>query len=84
MASTALKELGSPGDLPVVIRSRALIRLMLLVERVAKSTATVLIQGETGSGKEMIARSNSSDVAPQPRSIDRGQLCRASRTPHRK
>ena len=56
MASTAVKKLNCAGSFPAVLRSDAVRRLMVLVERVAKSTATVLIQGETGSGKEMIAR----------------------------
>lgn len=40
----------------MVVRSEALRRLMNLVERVACSQAAVLITGETGCGKELIAR----------------------------
>jgi transcriptional regulator with PAS, ATPase and Fis domain len=40
-----------------VIRSEALKRIMQLVEQVASHPAAVLIVGETGTGKEMIARS---------------------------
>jgi transcriptional regulator with PAS, ATPase and Fis domain len=40
-----------------VIRSEALKRIMQLVEQVACHPAAVLIVGETGTGKEMIARS---------------------------
>ena len=40
-----------------VIRSDALKRIMKLVEQVACHPAAVLIVGETGTGKEMIARS---------------------------
>src|SRR5215510_4655889 len=40
-----------------VIRSEALKRVMKLVEQVACHPAAVLIVGETGTGKEMIARS---------------------------
>jgi len=44
-------------DLPQVVRSDALKRVMKLVEQVASHPAAVLIVGETGTGKEMIARS---------------------------
>lgn len=39
-----------------VIRSQAMQRLMAMVERVAAHDAAVLIAGETGSGKELVAR----------------------------
>ena len=39
-----------------VIASPAMFRVMDLVEKVAPSDAAVLIQGESGSGKELIAR----------------------------
>jgi DNA-binding NtrC family response regulator len=45
---------GGDGDL--LGRSPAMIRLRQLVERVAPTDATVLITGENGTGKEMIAR----------------------------
>ncbi|HXO38586.1 MAG TPA: sigma-54 factor interaction domain-containing protein, partial [Candidatus Acidoferrum sp.] len=40
-----------------IVRSDALKRVMRLVEQVACHPAAVLIVGETGTGKEMIARS---------------------------
>jgi len=41
---------------PAVVHSRALQRLMETAQRIAKSNASVLITGETGSGKEIVAR----------------------------
>jgi DNA-binding NtrC family response regulator len=44
-------------ELPAVVaRSRAMAHVMTLVERIAPSSASVLITGEHGSGKEVIAR----------------------------
>lgn len=40
-----------------IVRSEALKRVVKLVEQVARHPAAVLIVGETGTGKEMIARS---------------------------
>ena len=46
------------GDqVALVIRSASLQRVMKLAEKVARHPAAVLIVGETGTGKEMIARS---------------------------
>ena len=42
--------------MPAVIVSPAMRELISMVERVAQTTATVLIGGESGSGKELIAR----------------------------
>jgi len=39
-----------------VVRSESMRRLFALVRQVAKSTSAVLIDGETGSGKELVAR----------------------------
>ena len=44
------------GARAIVGSSPAMDRVRRLVERVAESSSTVLIRGETGSGKEMVAR----------------------------
>ena len=44
------------GTRAIVGSSPAMDRVRRLVERVAESSSTVLIRGETGSGKEMVAR----------------------------
>jgi DNA-binding NtrC family response regulator len=42
--------------MPAIIASSPMRNLMSIVERVARSQATVLVTGESGSGKEVIAR----------------------------
>src|SRR6266436_4529326 len=42
--------------MPAVVKSKAMLELLSLCERVARTSAAVLITGETGSGKEVIAR----------------------------
>ena len=44
------------GDFVAIVRSEALRKLLGMVERVARHNAAVLVTGETGSGKELIAR----------------------------
>jgi DNA-binding NtrC family response regulator len=45
------------AELPAVVaRSRAMQQVMALVERVAPSSASILITGEHGTGKEVLAR----------------------------
>jgi transcriptional regulator with GAF, ATPase, and Fis domain len=39
-----------------IVRSEASQRLLAMVKRVAATPAAVLIEGETGSGKELVAR----------------------------
>ena len=46
-----------PGFEGIVARSAAMERVMDLVERLTESESSVVIQGETGTGKELIARS---------------------------
>jgi DNA-binding NtrC family response regulator len=48
--------ISSGSDSDLIIRSPSLHRVMKLAEKVARHPAAVLIAGETGSGKEMIAR----------------------------
>ncbi len=62
---------GSRGRFPldqVVVDSRAMADVLATVEKVARSRATVLLTGETGSGKEVVARAvhRASDVAGGP------------------
>src|SRR5882672_10858914 len=42
--------------MPAVVKSKAMLEVLSLCERVAKTNVAVLITGETGSGKEVIAR----------------------------
>ncbi len=51
---TALSE--PPPATDMIADSRAMQRVMSIVERVAPTDATVLIRGENGTGKELIAR----------------------------
>jgi len=46
----------SAGRVRLVGESQAIRRVRALVERVAPTPATVLIEGETGTGKELVAR----------------------------
>jgi len=44
------------GDQVAVVRSEVMRKLLGMVERVARNNAAVLVIGETGAGKEMVAR----------------------------
>src|SRR5207253_4885567 len=50
-------------------RSTALKQVLRLVEQVAATDATVLILGETGTGKELVARAVHHVSARQPRPL---------------
>ncbi len=50
------KARGIGGDIQIVGKSPAIERVVDLVARVAPSRATVLISGDTGTGKELVAR----------------------------
>jgi transcriptional regulator with GAF, ATPase, and Fis domain/tetratricopeptide (TPR) repeat protein len=56
--NTALRGrlLGSANDHGIVTRSPELLEILSLLERVGPSDATILIEGETGSGKGLLAR----------------------------
>ncbi len=49
-------EVRNASGQPFVVRSAPMIELMTIVDRVAAGSASVLIQGETGTGKTLIAR----------------------------
>jgi transcriptional regulator with PAS, ATPase and Fis domain len=47
---------GLPGHGSIVVHDEAMLRVLALADRVARSAATVLLVGETGVGKEVVAR----------------------------
>lgn len=69
LAPEALAEVpGFPGRFGMIGVGAAMTKLFNLIERVAPSDVPVLVQGETGSGKELVARAlhTASDRADQP------------------
>ncbi len=51
-----LSQANNPDEDGVIYRSEAMARVLELARKVAPSATTVLIHGETGSGKEVLAR----------------------------
>lgn len=49
-------ELAQPSDTPLLGKSGAMQRVRMLIERAAPTDANVLILGENGTGKEIVAR----------------------------
>ena len=62
----------------IVGDSPALRDVLARVEQVAQTASTVLLLGETGTGKEMVARAIHINSAREPRAVRRGQLRRAA------
>jgi DNA-binding NtrC family response regulator len=56
VARRADRPTSPPSDGSVVVKSAAMKQVMATVKRLAQSTIAVLINGETGTGKEVIAR----------------------------
>ena len=63
----------------IIGRSRAMQPLFSMLETVARTTSTVLITGETGTGKEVIAQRDSPQQPAQDAQVRRHQLRRDSR-----
>jgi len=62
------KARGIGGEIQIVGKSAAIQRVIDLIARVAPSRATVLVTGDTGTGKELVARAihSASNRAGQP------------------
>ena len=57
VSSKSSSDAGAPQERPsFVVASRAMMELLVMAEGAAKSPATVLITGESGVGKDMLAR----------------------------
>ena len=57
----------------------ALARVLSVVRKVAKSNTTVLVRGETGTGKELVARAPSTSTRPDRRGTSSRSTARRSR-----
>ena len=65
------------GD-EIIGESPALKEVLRQVEVVAPTDATVLLQGETGTGKELLARAVHQPESPERPSLRHGEWCRHS------
>ena len=63
----------------IVGRSRAMQEVIATLERVAETKSTVLVTGETGTGKELVARAIHDRSAQRDDAAHQGQLRRHSR-----
>ena len=74
-SSTASKTRSGPGTIPEIVgRSPSLAKLLDQIDVVAPTDSTVLIQGETGTGKELVARAIHDRSPRRERAVRRGQL----------
>jgi transcriptional regulator of aromatic amino acid metabolism len=62
-------------DAEIIGASPAFKEVVRQVEVVAPTDATVLLQGETGTGKELLARGPSAEFPARP-SLHHGEWCR--------
>ena len=67
------------GAAPLIGSTPAMQTLRSTIERVAGTDFTVLLEGESGVGKELVARQIHELSRPAPRSVRRHQLRRAGR-----
>ena len=67
----------------IVGASGALQQVLTIVKKVARSNSTVLIRGETGTGKELIAGVDPPQLAPRQQGVREGQLRGAAGEPAR-
>ena len=63
------------GHYGIVGGSRAVRDLLEVIEKVARSRSTVLLTGETGTGKELVARAIHDRSAAAGYASDQGELC---------
>ena len=89
-AATQIRQLRSiradGGDeaFPIVFRSPSMARLLAMASDVAASSASVLITGASGTGKELLARAIHAISAPSAQPVRAGRLRRHPRGPARK